>query len=288
MLRQQREEEVLRLLAAAEDGTLRVVDLARLLGVSEMTVRRDLAVLEARGLLQRVHGGAMQLGQSLLLEKSFGDRVRERLAEKLAIGREAARLVHDGEVIILDAGTTTLQVARHIAARRLTAVTNALPVATELVSHPTVATIMLGGSLKAPELCTVGSITTGSLAEMAADTVFLSTAAFSLERGLSDPDLREVAVKQAMIRAARRVVLVCDSSKAGAVAFARTTPLASLAALVTDAGLPVADREAIEAVGIEVIVAGGEAVALPAADGGPRTPRPASVRRPRAPTGQAF
>jgi len=255
MLREEREAEITRLLASAKAGVLRVGQLAAMLGVSEMTVRRDLASLEERGLVHRIHGGAMHLSHALLLEKSFSDRGRERMAQKMAIGRVAATYVHDGDVIILDAGTTTLQVARHISAQALTAVTNALPVATELAGQQGVSAILLGGNLKGPELCTVGPITTNSLSQMAADTLFLSAAGFSLERGLTDPDLREAEVKRAMIRAARRVVLVCDSSKFQSVAFAQITSLQDVHAFVTDTGLPPSGREAIGAMGLELIVA---------------------------------
>jgi DeoR family transcriptional regulator, fructose operon transcriptional repressor len=255
LLKPEREAQIVRQLAGASAGILSVGELAESLGVSEMTVRRDRESLEQRGFLKRIHGGAAHVNSSLLVERSFTDRDQELHGEKAAIGRVAASMVHDGDVIMLDAGTTTLQVARHVQARRLTAVTNSLPVATELAAHEDVSAILLGGNLKAIELCTVGPMATEYLARLAADTFFLSATGFSLERGLTDPDIREVEVKSAMMRASRQVVLVADSSKFQAVRFAQIAPLDRLQAVVTDSGLPEEGRRAIEALGVEVILA---------------------------------
>lgn len=255
MLKAEREAEVLRLLIGTDGGVLRVSQLSEALTVSEMTIRRDLASLEQQGLVRRVHGGAMHVSNTLLLEKSFTDRGREYNREKAVIGRLAASLVGEGDVVILDAGTTTLQVARHLETRHLTVVTNALPVATELAGREGVSAILLGGNLKGPELCTVGPITTESLSQMAADTVFLSCAGFSPERGLTDPDLREAEVKRAMMRASRRAVLVADSSKFGSVSFAHIAALESLQVLVTDAGLAPEAQQVLQARGVRVMTA---------------------------------
>lgn len=255
MLRPEREAAILRLLAQAEAGVLHVSELGRRLGVSEMTVRRDLERLDERGLVQRVRGGAVYVNSPTLLEKPFHDRGEEYHEEKEAIGRAAAAMVHDGDVVIFDAGTTTLEVARHIRARRVTAVTNALPVAGELAGHDTLSVILLGGNLKGPELCTVGPMVTTSLAQMSADLLFLSAGGFSPERGLTDADLREAEVKRAMITAARRVVLVADASKYQMVRFATIAPLDRVQAIVTDSGLPGEGRRALEALGIEVLLA---------------------------------
>lgn len=255
VLKQERETEIVRLLSQSRSGVLRVSELSQVLGVSQMTVRRDLEELEVQGLVQRIHGGAMHLSDALLFERSFAERGRESQPEKVAVGRAAARLVRDGQVIILDAGTTTLEVAKHLTAREVTAVTNALPVATALAARPEVSPILLGGQVKGPELCTVGPMVTESLARMSADILFLSTAGFSLERGLAEPDLREAEVKRAMMKAARHVCLVADSSKFGAIYFAQTAPLDAIQSLVTDEGLPESGRQALKEAGVEVILA---------------------------------
>ncbi|NPV09465.1 MAG: DeoR/GlpR transcriptional regulator [Anaerolineae bacterium] len=255
MLKQERESEIVRLLSQSDSGVLSVAQLSRLLSVSEMTIRRDLETLANQGLVKRIHGGAVHVNSALLFERSFAERGRESRQAKVAIGRTAAGMVHDGQVIILDAGTTTLEVARHLAARRVTAVTNALPVASELSAHTEVSAILLGGEVKGPELCTVGPMVTESLSRMSADLLFLSTAGFSPDRGLTEPDLREAEVKRAMMRVAKRVCLVADSSKYGAVYFAQTAPITSIHAVVTDEQLSANQRSALEAAGIEVIIA---------------------------------
>ena len=263
MLRQEREAEILRLLAGADGGARRVAELSQALGVSQMTIRRDLEELERRGLVRRVHGGAMQVNGALLFERSFSERGQEAFREKVAIGRAAAALVRDGAVCILDAGTTTLQVARHISARNVIAVTNALPVAMELAAHEGISAILLGGNLKGRELCTVGPMVTDALAKMTADVLFLSTMGVSLERGLTEADIREAEVKRWMIAAARKVVLVADSSKFGAAFFVQTVPLEKVDVFICDSGLPEPARHALSALGIELVIASPEGAEQP-------------------------
>jgi len=134
-------------------------------------------------------------------------------------------------------------------------VTNALAVATELAAHEAMSAILLGGNLKGPELCTVGPMVTENLSRLRGDILFLSASGFSPEHGISDPDWREAEVKQGMMRASRRIVLVADSSKFEVVCFAGIAPMEELDILVTDTGLPQAGREAIEALGVQVILA---------------------------------
>jgi len=253
VLAQERRSRIVEILHQRENGLASVAELSEAFGVSTMTVRRDLDWLEGRGLLRRVRGGAVRY-PGLIDEKSFRERGGEASQEKQAIGWTAAQLVRDGDRIILDAGTTTLQVARNLTDRRdVTAVTNALPVAEELAQCPHVSTILLGGMLKQRELCTVGPPVTSELSHLSVDKVFLSAAGFSLEKGAMDPDLREAEVKQAMIQAASEVILVADSGKWGVTALVQVTPLDAIDVLVTDDGISPEAVEAIEAEGVEVV-----------------------------------
>jgi len=253
MLAEERRARILDILNESENGAVYVTELSQAFGVSTMTIRRDLDWLEEMALVKRVHGGAVAY-QGLVFEKPFLERGGEFSQEKQAIGRLAAQLVRDGETIILDAGTTTQQVARHLVDKKdLTVVTNALPVAQELARFLQVSTILLGGMLKRKELCTVGPMVTQELSPLAVDRFFLSAAGFTVEKGATDPDLRETEVKQAMIRAAREVVLVADSSKWGVVTFAQIAPWSAIHKLVTDDGLPVEAIQGLEAEGVEVI-----------------------------------
>ena len=253
MLAEERRYRIVEILYERDSGLVSVTELSDLLGVSTMTVRRDLDWLKGKDLLRRVHGGAV-VREALDDEKPFLERGKEFSQEKQLIGRAAAQLVRDGEVIILDAGTTTQQVARNLSDKQgLTVVTNALPVAEELSRYPQISTILLGGILKHRELCTVGPPVTEELSRLSADRLFLSAAGFTLQKGATDPDLRETEVKQAMIRAARQVILVTDSSKWGGVTFAQITTLDAIHTIVTDDAIPAAAIEALETEGIEVV-----------------------------------
>jgi DeoR/GlpR family transcriptional regulator of sugar metabolism len=256
MLTQERHSEILRLLHRKERGAITVTELSVALCVSHMTIRRDLKYLEALGLLHRVYGGATT-PHSSGEEESFVQRDLWHGDEKEAIGRVAASLIGPGEQIILDAGTTTLQIARRLVCRRdLVVVTSALPVAVELARCPNVHTIVLGGMLKSREQCTVGSMVTQTLSRISVDRSFLSAAGFSLPRGATDPDMAEVEVKQAIMRSARQAILVADHHKWNRVAFAQIAPLQAFHTLITDDGLPAEAIREIEAVGVQVLTPG--------------------------------
>jgi len=253
MLTEERRLRIVEILNETENGVVTVTELGELLGVSGMTIRRDLDALEEMVLLRRIHGGAVSY-QRVIDEKPFRQRGGEFNREKETIGRLAAHLIRDGERIILDAGTTTLQVARNLAGKKdLTAVTNALPVAEELCHRLQVSTILLGGMLKQKERCTVGPTVVEALSRLSVDKLFLSAAGFSVDRGATDPDLWEVEVKRAMIRAAREVILVADSSKWGTVNLVQIAPLNAIHKIVTDDHVPAAVVEEIEAEGVEVV-----------------------------------
>jgi DeoR family transcriptional regulator, fructose operon transcriptional repressor len=256
MLPDERRSALVRLLLEQENGAASVAQLAELFSVSEMTIRRDLGWLETRALVRRIHGGAIAIiGDAP--EKPFAERAVEYSHQKQSIGAAAAHLVEDGDRIILDAGTTTRQVARHLLDRRdLTVITNALPVAQELARSPHISVILLGGTLKQEELCTIGPMVTRELARLCADKLFLSAAGFDVQRGLTDPDMQEAEVKEAMIMAAERVFLVADSSKWGQVALARIASLERIEALITDEELDDDARAALETAGVSIISRG--------------------------------
>jgi DeoR family fructose operon transcriptional repressor len=255
LLAESRRLQITALLGKVGQGVVSVRELSRLLGVSEMTVRRDLDSLEESQVVKRVHGGAVALQAEA--EKPFFLRVSEYDPQKRAIGWTAAQLVGEGERIILDAGTTTQQVAVHLACKKsLTVITNNLAAAAELARCPQIETILLGGSLKHQELCTVGPMVKQGLAGLAAEKLFLSAAGLTIKYGATDPDLREVEVKQAMIAAAAQVILVADSSKWGQSKLARIAGLHEIQALVTDDALPPEAIAALETEGVEVITPG--------------------------------
>ncbi|MFZ5827306.1 MAG: DeoR/GlpR family DNA-binding transcription regulator [Bacillota bacterium] len=234
---------------------VKVGELSLEFGVSESTIRRDLRELEDSGLLERTHGGALP-AESTLAEPTFAEKTDQQATEKRAIGVMAASLVRDGDSVILDAGTTTLEVARALRGRQnLTVVTNAFHIAAELADVESIHVVVTGGSVRGTTLALVGPTAERSLGEINADWAFIGTNGIDLERGLSTPTQAEASVKRQMIAAARQVVVVADSSKVGKVAFATIAPLSTAQVLVTDQG---ADPDFVAALitrGMKVILA---------------------------------
>lgn len=254
MITEQRRFQILHILNKHPHGTALVNDLSDQLQVSGMTIRRDLDWLEQNGFVQRVHGGVVSR-VSEIQWASFVERRDEFYREKQAIGALAASLVQDGESILLDAGTTTQQVARALAGRRnLTAITNALPVAEDLARGLKESTILLpGGELRPAELCLVGPAAIQTINQYLPDKLFLSCSGFALEAGITDPDVIEVQVKQAMVQGARQVILVADSRKWNKVTFGRIAPITAIHILISDDGLPAEAVSMLEGAGVRVL-----------------------------------
>lgn len=244
------------------EGEQRVSDLAGRFGVSTVTIRTDLAVLEKEGRLVRAHGGASApaeprgAGTLVTALLRVDERATLNLDQKRRIGRAAAARVAPGDTILLDAGTTAVEIARQIARLEpLTVVTNALNVALELGAAPSQRLILLGGAYHPQSSSTVGPLAVKSLSELAVGTLFLGTQAFDAAAGLTDSTMEIAEVKRAMIRAARRVVLVTDSSKWGRASLHRVADLEEIDTLVTDEGLPAEARELCARLGIELVIA---------------------------------
>lgn len=238
-----------------EEGSARVSILAQAFAVSEVTVRQDLEKLEAEGHIVREHGGAYM--------KTVPDQVRAMALEhqenreaKQQIGRAAAALVADGDTIILDSGSTTTEVAANLIGRHdVTVITNALNIALMLGGEPGFDVHMTGGHFKAPTLSLSGERSADFFNGLYAQKLFLATGAIDVESGLSYPALADIAVKRAMINSAQDIYLVADSSKIGQRSFCVLGGLENLDAMITDDGISAADRKAIEAAGVKVIVA---------------------------------
>ncbi|MBI2914740.1 MAG: DeoR/GlpR transcriptional regulator [Firmicutes bacterium] len=254
MLAAERQKSILKLLE--NTGSVEVSDLSRHYQVSVMTIRRDLASLEAQGQVTRTHGGAV-LNRSTTFELSYNAKQDLRAGEKRRIGERAALLVRDGDTVILDAGTTTLEIAKRLDRRRnLTVVTNSLPIASELAGSRNIALIITGGLLRETSLSLVGPLAQQAVAALNADLAFIGVDGISAERGISTPDMVEAQTKRAMISAASRVVVVADQSKFGSVALATIAPIASVDVIVTDGALPADFAKALAESGAEVMYTG--------------------------------
>ncbi|GAA4006215.1 DeoR/GlpR family DNA-binding transcription regulator [Sphingomonas humi] len=238
-----------------EEGSARVRVLAEAFGVSEVTMRQDLEKLEADGHIVREHGGAF-LKSVTQQVRSMALQHLENMEAKQRIGRAAAKLTGDGETIILDSGSTTTELAANLLGKRdMTVITNALNIALMLGAEPGFEVHMTGGHFKAPTLSLSGERSADYFKGLFAQKLFLATAALDLEAGLTYPALSDIPVKRAMIDAAQKVILVADSSKIGARSFTSLGNLELVHVLVTDEGIRDEDRAAIEAIGVEVVIA---------------------------------
>ena len=247
----ERHAEVLRLLDA--EHRVESARLASLFGVSAECVRKDLAQLEARGLLRRVHGGAVPAISSRT-EPDVADRI-ENAEAKDALARHALRYVSEGATLLLDAGSTTQRLAEMLStAEELVVYTNAVPVATTLLRRRITA-VLLGGRIREATMAAVGALTTEALAAINVDVAFLGTNALSLDRGLTTPDPEEAAVKRHMLAAAGQRVFLVDSSKFGRHSQARHAELSDVDVLITDDGADPGLRRQLRAAGITVEVA---------------------------------
>lgn len=235
-----------------ESGSIRVADLADRLGVTEVTIRRDLARLEDAGVLRREHGGAVALRG---VESQYALRAGEHEEAKRAIGRRAAELVADGATIVIDSGSTTAEFARELVHKHnLKVVTNAITTAAEVAENPDATIILTGGMFRRSTRGTVGDIATRTLAGLRADQAFIAAAGVAPD-GLSYPAIEEVSVKQAMIASAAEVIVLADHSKFGQVSLALFAGLDSIDKLVTSAAPTGEMAAAIEEAGIELIIA---------------------------------
>jgi DeoR family fructose operon transcriptional repressor len=236
-------------------GKVTVEDLAAAFRVSFATVRADLACLEAEGLLRRTHGGAI-LASATLYEPAYVHREVLRLPEKRAIARAAAALVRDGETLLLDAGTTTHELALLLTARQaLTVVTNSLSNALALMDNTSIEVMLLGGTVNARRRATLGPLAVGFLDSFRVDRAFLAFNGVHAEAGFTVVDFEAAALKRRMSERAASTVVLADSGKIGQIAFAAALPLSAADALVTDGGIAEGDRAALTEQGLRVVVA---------------------------------
>ncbi|MBC8508262.1 MAG: DeoR/GlpR transcriptional regulator [Anaerolineales bacterium] len=215
-------------------GSVLVTDLVSKFDVSEMTVRRDLDLLERKGLLRRVHGGAISdLGRSY--EPPFLTRSTTNQAEKERIGMLAAELIHSGDSITLDVGTSTLEVARKITDKQnLTILTPCFQIAGLLCEKPGIRLILTGGILRPGELSMVGHLAERVFEEFHVDKLFIAAAGVDFETGLTEYNVEDTQVKKAMLQSAKQVILVADASKFNRVAFTTIAPLDVVNTVITD------------------------------------------------------
>ena len=237
VLAQQRQERILAELR--RNGAVRVAELTELLGVSDMTIRRDLEQLTDDGVARKVHGGAVLAGQ-VAFEPGFAAKSQLAQPAKQAIAEHAATLIQPGAAIALSAGTTTWAMARSVAAiAGLTVVTNSMTVADAITALDAAnrITVILTGGVRTPSAALVGPVADRTIASMHVDQLFLGVHGMDTRAGFTTPNLAEATTNRVLVESAREVVVLADSSKWGVVGLADIGPLTLASTVITDDAL---------------------------------------------------
>jgi DeoR/GlpR family transcriptional regulator of sugar metabolism len=255
MLARQRQQLILD--EVARNGAVKVADLVTALGVSDMTIRRDIGELAGRGLVDRVHGGAALPRMASVHEPGFATKATLQVEAKTAIARAAAKMVQAGSSLGVSAGTTTHLVASQLLdIPDLTVVTNSLPVADELHRNRRVEqTVLLTGGLRTPSDALVGPLAVAALRGIHLDLLVLGVHGMDPGAGLTGPNLLETQTNRALIEASRRILVVADHTKWGVVALQTTATLTEVDVLITDDRLDDGARERLSGLVGELVIA---------------------------------
>ena len=241
-----------------ENGKVFVAELVNQFQVTETSIRRDLTLLEASGRLKRVHGGAIPIPGSTRTD-SFAEKMELHIKSKERIGKVAAGMIKPKDILLLDSGTTTLQVIRHVpsalrSSNLIALVTNSQPIAQEVLTWPSPNLTILGGLYLPDYQATVGPQTLAQLQELMADKVFLGTDGLTLGCGATTANVFMAEVDRMMVERSRQVILVTDSSKIGRVGFVPVKPVSAFHMLITDTNAPPDIVQSIRDMGVEVIL----------------------------------
>lgn len=250
MLSEERRREILEMLQS--EGRVLVGALASRFRTSQITIRKDLEFLQHEGQLERTHGGALPVKTGALRDRSIQEKEQMHRREKLRIAEAAVHMIRQGQVIILDSGTTTTAIARSVRnIKNLTVITNATNIAAELADS-SVEVILTGGVLRKNSFSLVGPLAEESLKKLSADLLFLAVDGFDVRYGLTTPNVLEARVNRVMAESARRVVVVCDSSKFGQRSLALIMPTGSVHETITDRRIPKKDLKVLREANVEV------------------------------------
>ena len=250
-----RRERIVSLLR--EHNSVQIPALADLFKVSTQTLRKDLNFLDAKGVCTRSPGGALlRLGALSPTEEAVDVKRRRFADEKVRIGRAAAALIGAGDSVLLDSGTTTLEVARHLnSADPLVVVTNDVGIMNELAARELVQLVFLGGTLRRKNLSFYGTQTERALEGLHVDKLFLAADGFHTEKGITTHFEPEALLNRLMCRAASEIILVADSSKFGRICLHKILEPQGIARVITDEGIADETRDELARIGVEVVIA---------------------------------
>lgn len=252
MFQEERQEQILELLK--ENHSVRIANLAVHLGVTRETIRKDLYELEQKGLIRKVHGGAVL--NKTNVEPSYSKRSSTNMLEKERIASKAAEFVEDGDSIYIDIGTTTLLFAKQLKAKNnITVITNSVLVAIELGNHPGARVILSGGEVRGGELALSGPIATQSLQNIYIDKAFIGVGGLAEESGFTDYHIGESELRKLMIAHAKERYALVDHSKMYVTAFFKSANIHEMDVVVTDRQTPSSMIKFLNDNGVEVIIA---------------------------------
>ena len=249
-----KERRALILRRLEQQAEVRVTDLSKETGISEVTIRKDLTVLQKRHLLLRTRGGAMRKPIENPNEDTAIDRKRMfNVQEKARIGAEAIKMIKEEDVIMLDSGTTTLEIARQLDKfHHLRILTNSMSIATELMRYKRFDVVLLGGNARVNSYSLVGPIALATLSHFRQYNLFLGVDSFSLENGISTPNLEEALLNQNMIQQAGEVIAVFDSSKFNKRSYVHVADAKDIDYIITDRAIPSGMASKLKQLGVEV------------------------------------
>ena len=239
-----------------KNGQVYVQALSKQFKVSEVTIRNDLEQLEQKKLLIRARGGAINFEGFVGNDQLITEKNKINFHQKALIGKKAATLIQNGDTIILDSGTTTAEVVKHLGSfEKLNLITNALNIVDLAVSHPTVNIIIPGGYLRPNAMSLVGPLAERNLRNIFVDKLFLSADGIDTKTGVFTPNIDESHINQIMIEVAKEVILVADSSKFNRKSLAFICPMEKIHTVVTDKGISQEDKLRLTDNGIRVVIA---------------------------------
>ena len=243
---------ILRMLEQKEE--VQVTELSRMTGISEVTIRKDLTILQNRHLLLRTRGGAMRKPIENQNEDTTIARKRMfNFKEKERIGEAAIQYIKDGDFIMLDSGTTTMEIAKHLQKfEHLRILTNAMNIATELLNYKRFDVVILGGNVRVNSHSVVGPLSLSVLRNFTGYKLFLGVDSFSIENGVSTPNLEEALLNQMMIQQAGQVIAVFDSSKFNKRSYVHVASVNELDCVITDNAIPTGMSSKLKSAGVEL------------------------------------
>jgi DeoR family transcriptional regulator of aga operon len=238
-----------------KDGHVKVINLSEQFGVSEVTIRNDLAQLEEKGLLVRTRGGGMRT-QRVAIDYQLNEKAKRYLKEKQAIGKAAAKLINENDTIIIDSGTTTQELAKQLKNfKNLTIITNALNIAGQFVNDEDTKVIMLGGLLRHKSLSLIGPIAETSLKNYFCDKLFIGVDGIDSHYGITTPNIEEAHLNRRMIEISKEVIVLTDSSKFLRRSFAHIATMDRIDTVITDSNIPEEELKNLRNAGVNVIIA---------------------------------